>query len=208
MLKSLVGKRLFQLFLIGPGLLAFSSSGAQNVIRILDGYVLFNTAEGIGKVGETVEVRRRTDKGTVTTGKVRLLLIRDGKASGKIVEEARPLNVQIGDVARGTVAGDSAKISGVLPQSPAETLRPIVRVVPGYALVDPGLERWEKDAILGVKRQADLRLMDVGEMQMVKYENGKAAVKIIREIKPYHIMPGDYAVFKEPKPDIDTYFYR
>ncbi len=208
MIKSIVVKKVLYFFLACLGLAAFSSSSAQNVIRILDGYVLFDTAVGVGKVGETVEVRRRTDQGTTTTGKIRLMLIRNGKASGKIIEEVPPLRVQVGDVACGAIPSDSTRTTEAPAAAPSGSFRPVVRVVPGYALVDPGAERWEKDVILEVKRRSEQRMVDVGEMQMVKYENGKAAVKIIREVEPYRVMPGDYAVLKELRPDIDTYFYR
>jgi hypothetical protein len=243
-------------------------SQAQTVIRILNGYVLFDSWEGVGKLGDQVEVLRKSGDTDVPTGKVKLLLFRDGMASGKIVIQDKANPVRVGDVVRrsGTseksvpktlepaqapkqapfspaassivpeVSGRSMKADRPVPKSPepARTSKPassaapassmtaasapsdpvrpdsaktVLRVVTGYVLVDPGKEPWKEDSVLRVIRKTNRDTIDVGDLRVVKRENGRIAAKIVREREPYKIAPGDAVTSVVQDFDIDSYFF-
>lgn len=186
---------------------SFDSLWSQTVIRVQNGYVLFDSAEGAGKIGETVKVKRRTDAGNVETGSVKLLLFRDGKASGKIVGEPQPMAVQNGDFISHEIVPKTDSVQATPMQKLADACRTVVKVISGYALVDLGTERWKTDTVLRVQRGNGAGMAEVGEMKLLKYENGKAAAKIVRENEPYRILPGDVVFQKEKELDIDTYFF-
>ncbi len=237
---------------------------AQTVIRILNGYVLFDSAGGMGKLGDVVEVQRTDGAENVMTGKIKLLLFRDNMASGKIVEDYESHPVRVGDVVRRTAdAGPSvpktaepvrASKSAPLKTDPVKTVpktdepvyaektiprtaepvrteksvppRPtaqsavstavigkldsaktVLRVSQGYALVDPGKEIWKENSILRVLRKVNDGMLDVGDLRVVRSENGKLGAMILRENEPYRIAPGDTVSPLVQDFDIDTYFF-
>lgn len=250
---------------------------AQTVIRILNGYVLFDSAGGMGKLGDVVEVQRTEGAENVMTGKIRLLLFRDNMASGKIVEEYESHPVRVGDAVRRAAdagpsvpktaepvrAAKSAPLktdpAGVIhngpkgtdpvktvpgadepvyaektipktaepvrtvktvPPRPAgqsavstaviakpDSAKTVLRVSQGYALVDPGKEIWKENSILRVLRKVNDGMLDVGDLRVVKRENGKLGAMILRENEPYRIAPGDTVSPLVQDFDIDTYFF-
>jgi hypothetical protein len=238
---------------------------AQTVIRILNGYVLFDSWEGVGRLGDQIEVQRKTGETSVSTGKVKLLLFKDGMASGKIVAQDEANPVRVGDVVRrsGTVeksvpktgeplqaaktfspaatssatafnvpglsgqsmkpekpilktaepvqsaksASSAVKTSGQPVRARSDSTQTVLRVVPGYVLVDPGKEPWKEDSVLRVMRKMDRGIVDVGDLKVVKRENGKVGAKIVRESEPYKIAPGDSVTAVVQDFDIDSYFF-
>jgi len=193
--------------LLFPGaliLLLVAPVRTQTVIRVLNGYVLFDSAEGMGKSGGEVDVVRNTDGGSVLTGKVKLLLFRDGKASGKIVEGGSD-SIRIGDMVRRPVWEEKKAADAALPSS--NLARTVIRVVPGYALVEPDGESWEENAVLRVLRRSEQGMTEIGDLQVLRRENGKVGAKILREREPFRITAGDAVFAVESGADIDTYFY-
>jgi ribosomal protein S28E/S33 len=235
---------------------------AQTVIRILNGYVLFDSAEGMGKAGDEVEVQRKTGQNDILTGKVKLLLFKDGMSSGKIVEQDAAHPVRVGDVVRRKAVPktaepvQAAKPAQSMPAASSVTVTPapsafgqkpipktvglvqaaksassspdgssvtatsaptaseqsdstktVLRVVPGYVLIDPGKEPWKENSILRVLRKLNQGMLDVGDLKVVKRENGKLGAKILREREPYKIAPGDAVASVVQDFDIDTYFF-
>jgi hypothetical protein len=186
--------------------LAYSACAAQNVIRILNGYVLFDSADPKGKIGDEVVLYRKTGPENTATGRVKLLLFKDGKASGRIVSESKSHRIQVGDCVFHPENSMAVRNAPDSAQTATAGQRPVIRVVSEYALVDPGSERWERDAILQVRRLTDQGLIDIGEMRILRFENGKAGVKILHEVSSFRVMPGDFASLKTSNYDIDTYF--
>ncbi len=80
--------------------LFFAAGRTQTVIRVMNGYVLLDSDRGLGKAGDEIAVERITDGGNVETGRIRIMLLRENKASGKIVVEPEPYRIEVGDVVR------------------------------------------------------------------------------------------------------------
>lgn len=77
----------------------FGQIKAQEILRILDGYVLINLDEKSGyRVGDEVKVIRTnfSDK-TITIGLIEIIKYKDDKCAGKIINEEKGYSIEVGD---------------------------------------------------------------------------------------------------------------
>ncbi|MBN1781202.1 hypothetical protein JW948_08770 [bacterium] len=68
----------------------------------------------------------------------------------------------------------------------------VVRVVNGYIAIQNENIGAKGDRLI-IRRNIRNKYYDIGIAEVVKSKNGRTAAKIVEEIAPYHIRPGDFA---------------
>lgn len=186
------------------------SSSAQNVINILREYVVIDTDVGIGQIGKTVQIQRRTHQGVVEVGTVRLLKFHEGKAAAKIVKEIKPFRIKIGDFVKDqNESEDFTRQSKEFLQPDQGKIYSIIRVVSGYALIKTDDEIGKKDDVVQIHRKTDQGTVGVGTAKLIKSKKGLLVAKIVNEVNHFHIQVGDFVNSSdvEKEIDIDYYFF-
>ena len=95
--------------------------GAGRIIKRVSNYVLIDTDQGVGGVGNVLMVYRDLFNETQRTGSVRIVRFKSGQTAAKIIEETVGLNIEVGDYVKvsedeedviGSLFGESASTSG------------------------------------------------------------------------------------------------
>jgi|GEM_PF-2833242 len=189
-------------------LLLAASLHGQTVVKIVSGYVLLDTDYGIGKKGKTIEVFRHSGASEFMVGKVKILRLQKGLCAAKVVHEAAPYRIRLGDFVHAKVSRPKKEAVPV-PSRRETTVLPVTKVVQDYALLAGDVGRDRIGQQFAVFRKTRSRVLDVGLVTIHKVKNGKTVCKITAHTKPFHVLQGDY-INLPPAPevdDVDYYFF-
>lgn len=143
------------------------------IVKVIPGYVLIDTDQNVGKVGDVVRVYRATGDGQRNIGSVRIARFKSGRAAAKIVKQAAGFTIKAGDFLEGfgpaddsidSLFGDSEP-SGRRPAAKRTAPRPsassniILGPIPG-ATVMPARGRsaaFVQGSFLGAKSGYDIK---------------------------------------------------
>ena len=115
------------------GMIAQDCPG-QTIIRVKNGYALFDSIAGSWGSGRKIRVFRKINGNDVETGIVKLVQFRDKKAAAKIIREAKSLPIAPGDYA--LPLGPVASVADAKPSSASSRSLQVER--PGRAEGLPG----------------------------------------------------------------------
>jgi hypothetical protein len=182
----------------------------QQVEKVAGLYVLLSSDQ-VGKIGDTVVIVRDTPEGLREAGVIRLVRFQNGKAAGKIERET-PLGIRKGDRVKPPQPSEPAPVPAALKKP--STPHAVVRVIPGYALLDLAGNLTVGDE-LEIRRAVSGKEETVGKVRVIKITQALAAARILSESVSSRIQPGDEAVSRGnetpvtvvAREDIDYYFY-
>ena len=111
-------------------LLSFQYTFSQEILKIVNHYVLVNLDESSGvRAGDELAIYRSSSSGQIIwIGKVVIVRFGNGKCAGKILNEVRGNHVQVGDFVR-------------LPSEVSEVQTPMKTHTPSDEMGSPGIEK-------------------------------------------------------------------
>jgi len=128
---------LYSAAILATGMAAQDCMG-QTIVRIKNGYALFDSIKESWKSGQKIRVLRKIDGNEIETGIVRLVQFRDKKAAAKVIREVKSLSIAKGDYAaevRSTAAPPDLKPASIASK-PADEEQPKAKKgrMPGSSL--------------------------------------------------------------------------
>ncbi|MBN2416415.1 hypothetical protein JXO52_11265 [bacterium] len=181
------------LFSVIAGVLFLSAISApvsaQLVAKRADAYILIDTDSGLGGIGDTIPVYRISGGGVVTVGTVRIVRFARGMTAAKVVQETSP-GIRKNDFV--STPATRSYIAGMGQSAPGEREGTILLRNRGYALALGDRSLGKPGDLFTVARILDNALLEVGRVRIVKFVDGKAALKIVEEYAPYRISKDDF----------------
>jgi hypothetical protein len=116
---------------------------AQEIIRVIPKFVLIDTDQNMGEIGDMLTVYRETASGPIQIGKVKIVRFSKGNTGAKIVRIEPGLSISIGDFVQNEKVLKSAVHYFAKKKEESETTSrqsigrigiQLSRFVPGYAL--------------------------------------------------------------------------
>lgn len=189
-------------------LLLAASLHGQTVIKMVSGYVLLDTDYGIGKKGKTIEVFRHSGGSEFSVGKVKILRLQKGLCAAKIIEEAAPYRIRLGDFVHAKAPKIKKKAKPVQPRGEPSVL-PVIKVVQDYALLKGDVKGHGVGTQFTVHRKTRSRVLDVGTVTVYKVVEGKTVCRITSHTRPFHVLKGDFVKLPAllETDDVDYYFF-
>ncbi|MCK5148785.1 hypothetical protein KAR48_18675 [bacterium] len=187
-------------------LLCFTSFlQAQNVIRKVSAYVLLDTDAGIGRIGESIDIYRKSGGQSFVVGKIKLVLFKNNLAAGKIIEEVAPYKIRINDYVHATKL---AKASRQWPVAVRSEM-PVINVVMEWVLLNGDLGYGAIGQRYAVYRKGRSGNVKVGSMEIVRIKNGRTICKIIKQNRSKPIRKSDFVLLEDVdgSDDLDYYFF-
>ncbi len=188
---------------------------AQKIEKILRQYILVDTNQNLGGIGDTLYVMTGQGPSATTIGKAVIIKFQAGKTAARIVHG----NMRPGYF----VSRVSERDKDTIRKSFSDNKQyfNVQRVVSGYVLIGPNAPFDKKGKSLVVKRKTPFGYIDIGTVKVVKNQNGLVAAQVVNEINPYSIQKGDLVPGKnvaqsrdvldvlnaEFSEDIDYYFF-
>lgn len=78
------------------------------IVKVIPGYVLIDTDQNIGKVGDVIRVYRATGDGQRNIGTVQIVRFKSGRAAAKIVKQGAGFTIKAGDFLEGFGPADDS----------------------------------------------------------------------------------------------------
>lgn len=136
---------LLKIWLLVCIMVVVQASFTQEIIKVIPKFVLINTDQNIGKIGDVLNVYRETMSGLIQIGKVRVVKFSEGNTGAKIIRIEPGLSISVGDfvqnekVFKSTVhyfakKKEEAESETAPPQSIGRVGIQLSRFIPGYSL--------------------------------------------------------------------------
>lgn len=184
-------------------LISFTSLSSQTVEKIIQNYILIDTDQGLGKIGDSIQIIRQSEGKTVEIGTAQIVRFHDGKTAAEASLEDIS-RIQIGDRVQKN------------PDAPEELQIPVLRIVQDMVLLDGGLSL-QKNTPLEVYRLTNDGYQKIGMLSFVMLRESKMVGKIMETLPGQEIKPGDRVIIQtdekpskpfDPDLDIDKYFFQ
>lgn len=191
------------------GLITVPAFG-QLVAKRIDAYILIDTDKGLGGIGDTISVFRITEGSLETIGTVTIVRFSRGMTAAKVLQEGAR---KIGKNDFVSTPATQPYIAGMKQSSRQDNETRILLRNREYALAMADRSLGNPGDVLTVTRFINNALLRVGRVRIVKFVNGKAALKIIEEYAPYRISKDDVLTHSQKRTtgdetmDVDYYYY-
>jgi hypothetical protein len=93
------------------------------IVKVVPGYVLIDSDQNIGEIGEVIKVYRTTSGGPQNVGTVELARFKNGRAAAKIVKQRPGLKIKAGDFLEGFGSEESV-MDDLFDDSDSDTRHP------------------------------------------------------------------------------------
>lgn len=134
---------LFKIWMISCIMVVVQASFAQEIIKVIPKFVLIDTDQNIGKIGDVLTVYRETVSGPIQIGKVRVLKFSEGNTGAKIIRIEPGLSISVGDFVQNEKVFESTVHYFASKKEKSETTSSqsidrigihLSRFIPGYTL--------------------------------------------------------------------------
>ena len=88
---------ILKIFIMISVLSGWANGFAQKIIKVIPKFVLIDTDQNIGKLGDELNVYQDTDDGQIQVGRIKILKFSNGQTGARIVSIEPGLSISVGD---------------------------------------------------------------------------------------------------------------